>query len=390
MRVLFVDDNQSILAALRRNLRKRFEIETAESGEEGLRILGEGRPFAAVVSDMKMHGMSGIEFLERAANLVPRCVRVMLTGNADQQTAIDAVNRGKVSKILCKPCSVEELARCLDSAIIECEQGQGAGGMLEKVEGDMLENTVGGCVKLLCDVLGMVAPFALGRGQRLQACLLPVARMAGIGPLWELRVASLLSSIGYTSVPDSLIRKIGEGDALTDRERKIVRDIPMIGYELIAAVPKLENVAKMVKYQRKRFDGGGFPEDSFSGNDIPAGSRLLKIIEDRLELEKDGIVKLAAYSAMSARVGHYDTQLLDLCFKCFPSFLGTTISSKKAVLKLGLGSLKPGQIIVSDITTSEGLLLVESGNQLTTATLQRIRNYATLEQVSGPFFVQGD
>jgi len=107
-----------------------------------------------------------------------------------------------------------------------------------------------------------------------------------------------------------------------------------------------------------------------------------------MALEREGVGGDAALQEMSKRAGVYDPQVLELCFKYYPEYLSTSISKDKAVKTIDLDSLEPGQALVSDVQTSEGLLLVEAGNWLTAAAIIRIRNFALLGQVTGPLFVQ--
>ena len=103
-KVLFVDDEPSILDGLRRALHDRFLVSSADGGEQGLAKLRTDGPFAVVVSDMQMPGMNGAEFLARASEMVPDTVRILLTGHADVNAAIDAVNQGNIFRFLTKPC----------------------------------------------------------------------------------------------------------------------------------------------------------------------------------------------------------------------------------------------------------------------------------------------
>ena len=86
-KILFVDDESNVLDAYQRNLRKHFSIDTALSGDLGLKFMAQRGPYAVVVADMQMPGMNGVEFLTLAQQRAPNSVRLMLTGNADQKTA---------------------------------------------------------------------------------------------------------------------------------------------------------------------------------------------------------------------------------------------------------------------------------------------------------------
>ena len=116
-KILLVDDDAMILAGLKRHLRSQFRIETALSGEEALKIIDEKGPFAVVVSDYKMPGMNGIDFLCKVKTVDPDTVRMMLTGSADMSTAIAAVNEGSIFQFHPKPCPAETLGQAIKSGI---------------------------------------------------------------------------------------------------------------------------------------------------------------------------------------------------------------------------------------------------------------------------------
>lgn len=116
-KILFVDDDSNILEAYKRQMRKRFTIETALGGEEGLAVIARNGPFAVVVADMRMPRMDGIEFLMKVKTIAPHTVRMMLTGNADQQTANDAVEKGQVFHYLTKPCNPDVLTKAIDAGL---------------------------------------------------------------------------------------------------------------------------------------------------------------------------------------------------------------------------------------------------------------------------------
>lgn len=114
--VLYVDDDAANLVAVQYALEDAFTILTATSGEEALRILAE-QDVAVLLSDQRMPGMGGVELCERARDVRPDTVRIILTAYADLHAAIEAINRGQVSRYLTKPFRTEELAQVLQTAI---------------------------------------------------------------------------------------------------------------------------------------------------------------------------------------------------------------------------------------------------------------------------------
>jgi DNA-binding NtrC family response regulator len=113
-RILFVDDEPNVLEGIRRTLRKQGDLFTAASGADGLRMLSEDGPFALVVSDMRMPLMNGAQFLAKVREQAPETVRMILSGQADLQATIDAVNDGHIYRFLSKPCPTDQLLGAID------------------------------------------------------------------------------------------------------------------------------------------------------------------------------------------------------------------------------------------------------------------------------------
>lgn len=379
-KVLIVDDDSFLLSALQRSVSLKFACDTAAGGAEAVRCVQTRGPYAVALVDMKMPSMNGIEVLERISQIAPDTIRMMLTSDGDQQTAIEAVNRGHVFRFLHKPAPVAALLAAIEMAMERYRHVRG--------ERNLLENTLAGSIKMLTDVLGLSAPSALGHGQRLRDSVGQFARHLNAGPIWELELGALLSEIGCAAVPPSILEKVTTGVPLSLGEETIFRRVPRIGHDLLADIPRLAGVAEIVLYQRKHFDGTGYPADALAGEAIPLGARLLKILSDRLELEADGVVKQRAFETLQARRGFYDPALLIQCFICFDTFLAQTLTSDRRVLQLKAAQLAPGQVVVSDITTHAGHTLAPAGHRLTASSIQRIGNFADLGEVNEPFLVQ--
>lgn len=118
-RVLFVDDEPMVLKGFQIHLREKFDVVTAESGLEGLQTLEREATFDVIVSDMRMPGMNGAEFLHQACDAYPDTVRILLTGYADADSAIRAVNDGRIFRFLTKPCRPPDLIAAISDALME-------------------------------------------------------------------------------------------------------------------------------------------------------------------------------------------------------------------------------------------------------------------------------
>jgi DNA-binding NarL/FixJ family response regulator len=116
-KILFVDDELSILEGYRRILHHEFDVATALGTEDGFAALRAEGPFAVVISDMRMPGMNGAEFLARVRQKSPATVRMLLTGYSDMDAAIAAVNQSQIFRYLTKPCGKEVLVEAIQSGL---------------------------------------------------------------------------------------------------------------------------------------------------------------------------------------------------------------------------------------------------------------------------------
>src|SRR5208282_5517260 len=159
-KILFVDDEPNVLSGYQRKMRKDFPLDIALGGEKGLALMQEQGPYAVIVSDMQMPGMSGLEFLAKVEAISPDTVRMILTGNADQKTVVDAINCGHIFRFLTKPCEPELLGEMLTAGLKQY-------GLIT-AERQLLEKTLHGSVKMLTDILSILDPLSFRRAQRLR------------------------------------------------------------------------------------------------------------------------------------------------------------------------------------------------------------------------------
>ena len=131
-KVLFVDDDSNVLDAYKRQLRKQFHIETAPGGEQGLAAVTNNGPYAVIISDLRMPGMDGIRFLSRVKEMVPDSVRMILTGYADLQNAIKAINSGNIFRLLTKPCAPQVMAKALTEGFEQYNRSRHVPGSSDK------------------------------------------------------------------------------------------------------------------------------------------------------------------------------------------------------------------------------------------------------------------
>lgn len=378
-KILLVDDDTKLLSAMERGLRLRFNLVTAEGGEAALAKMETTGPFAVIITDMIMPGMNGVQLLTEVQRRYPETVRIMFTGNAEQRTAAEAVNIGHIFEFLSKPCGIEPLTLALQAGLKQHH--------LVITEREMLENTLKGSIKVLMDVLAAVDPLSFGHGEALGAYLRTYAQGEGITGIWELEMGAMLSQIGMVTVPPAVIEKFRTGMKLTMPEREMIERVPKTGADLLANIPRLEAVARMVLYQNKHYNGAGFPADDIHGEDIPIGSRILKLLKDLLELEAQKLPKDTALRLLQDRRGWYDPRVLDATFACFNVALPDS-SAKKQGQAIAAKDLRAGQVVLTDIQTETGKTLVLARSRLTPVLLLRVANFAHFSPIQEPIFIE--
>jgi len=385
VKILCVDDEPNILSGYQRSLRKQFQIETAVGGAEALEKIRQEGPYAVLVTDMRMPGMDGLQFLEAARLSAPSAVRIMLTGNADQKTAMDAVNEGHVFRFLNKPCSPEELACTLSAAL---EQRR-----LLAAEKELLEKTLGGTIKMLLELLASVDPEMVAHAQalrgdmRLLAAELVASGSLAHADLWPLELAALLAQIGSVTVPPFIVGKVRSGSPLSDTEQKIWQRVPETGYGLLRNIPRLEPVAEIVRFQNKHYDGSGFPAGGPAGEAIPHGARMLKILLDLADIETRNISRRGAFTLMLRQAPRYDPHILAAARLCLHE-PATPNPAHEASVPLPLSRLASGHVLAQDIVTADGKVLLRAGRQITDVLLETLRNYAAVVSIKEPLCVR--
>lgn len=360
-KVLCVDDEPNVLAALTLHLRRKYEVRTAQSGADGLAVLRAEPDVTVVVSDMRMPVMDGVAFLAQACVVAPDAVRVLLTGHADFASAIQAVNEGHVFRFLTKPCVPTALLGAIDAA--EKQHG------LVTAERVLLEKTVRGCVEALTDALSLTNPASFGRASRLRRLAASIATKVELGPSWPLEVAAMLSQLGYIILPPDTAERLYHGKALREHEQRMVERVPEVTERLLAHIPRLETVRAILAFHERlrSSDDAATLDDADPSVDEPA--RILTLASDFDALESRGVTGCEAIAALSLSPARYGAAPLAALVE-----LAGAERSVLAVLEVPLKDLAAGMEFAEDVRTVGGTLLVARGFQLTPALVERLQN----------------
>jgi len=373
-KILFVDDDANILEAYKRQLRKQFMIETAQGGEKGLEAVRTQGPFAVIVSDLRMPGMDGIQFLEAVREHAPDSVRCMLTGHADLDAAIAAVNKGNLFRFLTKPCSPEELIRALEVAVRQYQ--------LITAERELLEKTLTGSVQVLTEILSLVNPTAFGYASRIKRYIQHMAAQLQLSNTWEFEIAAMLSQIGCVTLPAEVFRKMYADQPLAPEEQEMVAAHHKVTSELLAKIPRLEAIARMIAGLQQPTDLHALVESLNQRDTTGLGTQMLMVALDFDRLVARGVSPKAALAQMRQRKNRYLPRLLAALENIE---LDPALQITKAVR---VHALIPGMILDEDLYAKNDALLLAKGHQITASIITHLHNFARTIGVAEPFRVR--
>jgi response regulator RpfG family c-di-GMP phosphodiesterase len=354
-RILCVDDEPRVVDSLAVQLRRDYNVLTAHSGQNALRMLKEERIAPMViVSDMRMPGMDGAALLKQVRSSYPDITRILLTGETGRDAAVAAVNEGQIFRFLTKPCSNELLRTAIDAGVMQHR--------LVTAERVLLQETLVGCIKALVDILAITNPVAFGRASRVKRLTSELADAMGIKGFWQLEAAAMLSQIGYISLPVELVEKLYYGKHLDPDERTLADGAPQVAQKLLGRIPRLEPVLEIL--------GAVQRESSLPEGLIKQGAMILSIVIDYDGFIVQGHSVESAVQKLRASQNRYDLKIVN----ALESLTGASVGTNEAC-EIAVGNIKPGMVFIDDLYTHIGTLLVPKGFEVTEAFLQRARNF---------------
>ncbi|MEW5738640.1 MAG: HD domain-containing phosphohydrolase [Myxococcota bacterium] len=361
-RVLCVDDEPLVLEGLQLTLRQHCALTVSSKPLEAVGLLDPANPFVVIVSDMRMPGLSGAEFLARAREVCPDSQRILLTGQVDVTSAIQAVNQGQIFRFLTKPCSPPEFLAAVRAGI---EQHR-----LLTAERELLDRTLRAAVATLTDALALAQPEVYGRATRMRQVVVEVARAVGLTDTWHLEVAAQLSDLGLMSLPVETARKVVRGEPLEEAERAMLARADAVGTRLLGQIPRLEPVLELLAAAR-------------ATKQPPPGAQAAALLRAVLELHRldaDGTAPERALAQLSTETPPVILRALEALAQ--RARLGTR------VLALPVAELRPGMTLLENVVSTTGALLIARGHVLTESVLERVRNVHVSRGVREPITVR--
>lgn len=383
--VLLVDDEPKVISSLSRELMEydAFEIVAAYSGIDGLEVLKENPGTTVIISDFHMPGMDGISFLVEAQKIVPDASRILLTGAAGMDVAIDAINRGAIFRFLLKPCPHDVLVGAIQAGI---RQNQ-----LINSEKELLSKTLNGSIRILIDILSTLNPVFFAEATRRKDLMRKLSIALNKEHSWEAELSALLCQVGCVAVPQDILQKWAGNEPLSDNENSMIKTIPSVSSQLVRNIPRLENISNAIKYQSTPFIRLDPNSKAPAGEEIPELARLLKIVIDFQQINSRINDPGMAFQELLNRHGEYDPKILAIFqVKVVKEEIANHGKSADKLLEIksttGEG-IQPGMIIARDIFDKQGRLMASRGTIITEVLEQLLKNYIWSQRIVGPILV---
>lgn len=422
--ILCVDDEPNILASLRRLFRREhYRVLCAGSGAAGVALL-EQETVDIVISDMRMPEMDGAEFLERVRQRWPATPRLLLTGQADVESTIGAINRGEIYRYITKPWNEHALLLVVRDALERQALGREKdrlGALVQEQNetlrelNDSLEQRVRArtaelsaarnalqdsngrlkanfltLIRILSGLVETRGGAIPGHGRRVADLARRIALKMGLGTreAQDVFVAGLLHEIGKTGLPDALL---GMPESLLKGEYLArYRQYPRLGEQLLMPLEELRDAARIIRAHRERFDGTGFP-DGAAGFDIALGARILAVARDFEALQQGMLVqnqvdaRRATELVAESRGKRYDPAVVEAFYDLRT---GRAVADDIPEIGLDVGQARPGMVLSRDLLAADGALLLSADHVLGERMLRQLAEFESRSQSRLRLFIR--
>ncbi|HEU0265604.1 MAG TPA: HD domain-containing phosphohydrolase [Geobacterales bacterium] len=424
--VLLVDDEKNILSSLQRLLRReKIEALTATSGEEGLALLKGDDEVGVIISDQRMPGMTGVEFLEKAKDVAPDAMRIVLTGYADMDVIVSAINRGSAFRYLTKPWEDAELLQALRDGLdkynlirenrrltsLVTDQNLELTEWNSRLKERVLEQTVElrkrneelngknermrknyyDTILAFSRLIELRSRFCRNHTRNVAEITLQVARALELTPadIEMIQVAALLHDIGEIGISDHLLLKNVE--EMNEDQRREYMLHTVRGQAAIDAIEDLRGVGLLIRHHHEKYDGSGNP-DGLEGENIPLGARIIALADyvDRTvgEFVGDNAIDLTLDKVASEMGKAFDPQLLPLVEGPVRQIYGTFLNRQDlSEMELNPKDLRSGMALSRDVSSGSGLMLLARGTTLDESHIVALRRYYQIDPFKKGVFV---
>ena len=370
-KILYVDDELELLNAFTDLMHKEnLHVFTLQDSRNIKETLEKEGPFAVVLSDQRMPVYDGVKVLGTTQEVFPETVRILITGYSDHNDTIRAINIGGITSYISKPWNDDEVKRQILDWVSQYNLKKHNKYLLNLLDeenkklNELLDGTVAQVVRILGDFANHVSPFISELGEKVKT--VGVAFLKALPNLtsqerWALLRAFDLFNLGVALLPPSLQVAITREGLAALNSSSVARNHHLLAAGLLKDIPQFSGVAKIIELQAKDFNGGGEPQNnSIKGEDIPFGARLMHILIDLVRPNTGNIRGTELLQRMENLPQKYDIKIIR---QILGKNLDTNFISEEKLLSLD--SLKPGMLLLDDIRSTGGQLLLKANLALT-------------------------
>ncbi len=392
-KILYVDDEESILLSFRSLMRNQnLEVHTLNDPLLVSEYLATHGPFAAVLSDERMPGADGVAVLSGVKERFPDTMRVLVTGYADIEAIQQAINLGGIMNYVSKPWDDANLRSLVQELVSRYNAVKERHYLLDEIKLKnetlelLLEGTIGGVVKLLSDVVASIGEDVAAQNVRIKS--LGNAIIKQMPDLteketWNIRRSLELFNLGLALLPPLVQMRVGREGLRATNDIPLAAKHNVLAADLLSGIPQFEEVARIIRLQRKNFDGTGDPvADSVRGKDIPLGSRILKILLDMEMKSTDHFKGRDVLQKMNTMHKVYDADLLQILLGGKP-----TPDARKPDAKVPVRRLSVGMVLLEDLVTQNGQLLLRRNATLTETVCKLLSQWGNIDPIVSPVHV---
>jgi response regulator RpfG family c-di-GMP phosphodiesterase len=388
LKVLYVDDEQILLTVFEALMEgDGLHIHTLNESRDIDAVLKEHGPFAVVLSDQRMPVLDGVTVLSRVAESDPDTRRIMVTGYSDASDTARAVNLGGISHYVSKPWNEEQFRQLILNSVTQYNLLRRNRILLDVIQDknarlqELLEGTVASTTRMLSDMVGHAnehAAHQAGRFRSLGMAVLDMLQDVTPEERWEIERAFDLVNLGLVMLPSHVQVALTREGLNALNNFPMARNHHLVTAQLVERIPRFQGVANIIRLSRKNFDGTGEPaNERIRGFDLPLGARLLHILYD---LDRYGSMKHKSREVLHAMVkepSRYDAQIINRMLQSQP-----TSRREAPEMYVSINSLLPGMVLVNDIVTGVGHVLLRAGTILNDTNINVLREWHALEPVA--------
>lgn len=413
-RLLLVDDEVHILSSLTRLFEDEDDIRVAsvDNAPAALELLAKEK-FDLVISDMKMPDMDGATFLTEVAKRWPSTDRILLTGFSDVNSAIKAINDGKISQYIAKPWEDEDLIKRIRS-ILESRNLKEKNRQLTKIKDfqhkqlqeltqqqeriiksrteelqqtadqlDMayeeLKESYFQCIPLLASLVDLNEKNKKGHAKRVAAItdLISAQMKLSTADQRLFHISALVHDIGKIGIDQDIQRK--SINKMSRGELIIYKQHTLLGESALMAFDPIQQAAHIVRSHHERYDGQGFP-NKLTGELIPLGARIIAVANDYDNLllpnnfTGSAMPDQQAYQIIIKESGkRYDPEVVTAFDYVYDKILA--IHAKNMQITLPVNQLKPGMVLCNDLINHHGIVMLAAGRTLTESLIEKLSQF---------------